>query len=1003
MFRLLLTTTLFIFYISVAYAQLPNLNLEVIDASKGLESAVVFQTMEDEQGLVWICTYDGLYVYDGYRARRINIRLCDSCQGINLGVYYMARINPSEAFILSTYGIARLNLVSGTMKIVITADQSEGFDFLYLLDDTLVQATGLHRYPFLINRFTNEYTQLSKSLFNASTETRHNIGIEKDSFTANRFFVPLAGIQIDRVPGALRFINRGSAPQHLLNINSAEIWHSFQFVSFDKPDTNGFNYDIRDSLGRSMRSVLFGPDPPTAFSGHVKDKFDNIWISSSKGLLVLAPKGKKAFEVGEIYQLLKSQTITSIRIDNQQILWLGLRGKGLVKAEQIPSAFSNISSTSTKGKALYKDFILGFYPAANGRLVINHDFQYNVPNTVLDLKHITTQFVNAKDLELFDQLSYDHQPLFRSPAFYAGVDSIKKQLPKEQSLDKIHIMPGKKKGEYYTIQNFGALKSMPSGKILVPQVQAIFSKYQGDTLWLGNESSGLIALHIPTANIRLYKHIDGSNDGLPHNRIHGFCFDAKGNLWIATSNGLSYLDKQQQRFTNYSTTAGLCHPVIYCITMDKQGMLWLGTGNGLSRFDTSSKKFTNFFTSDGLINSEYNRKSAYTADDGRVFMGGTKGIDYFDPLNIQQTTVKINPLITDISLPNKRIDPAFANQFGNTENNLFFSFSVSPISEAKNCTYLYKLENGKSGPWIKMTSGHELQFANLSPGKYRLLLKAVNQYGEVSSKEAGFSFEIAAPWYATWWFRLLAVLIAALIVYTAIAVQQKQKLKKALHESQIIKLKAEQTTMLIHERERITADLHDDVGATLSSLHIYGDLAGQALDKKPAESKAMIEKITQQSKALMLRMNDIVWSLKEADTDSGDFILRVKNYCQEFLSNKGIAVTYQVDEALSASIVNPLARKNLLLIVKEAVNNVAKYSQASSVSCMLCEQTNYLMLSISDNGVGFNGAAAKAGNGLSNMALRCKQLGGTFNLSSENGKGTIITCIVPIAIISHTG
>lgn len=218
-----------------------------------------------------------------------------------------------------------------------------------------------------------------------------------------------------------------------------------------------------------------------------------------------------------------------------------------------------------------------------------------------------------------------------------------------------------------------------------------------------------------------------------------------------------------------------------------------------------------------------------------------------------------------------------------------------------------------------------------------------------------------------------------------------------------LKRKLENQLAITQERERIIADLHDDVGATLSSIHIYSELAGNLVNARPAESQEMMGKISQQGKDLLGNMSDIIWSLKPAADEQYSFASRLINYSQELLAAKNIQTHFAIDEPLAARITNPQVRKNILLIAKEAMNNIAKYSNAVTASITLEKTETMVVLRIEDNGQGFDTTNAKQGNGLHNMQQRCRQLGGIFEISLSHGTGTSLSCSFPIAIISHTG
>ncbi len=206
----------------------------------------------------------------------------------------------------------------------------------------------------------------------------------------------------------------------------------------------------------------------------------------------------------------------------------------------------------------------------------------------------------------------------------------------------------------------------------------------------------------------------------------------------------------------------------------------------------------------------------------------------------------------------------------------------------------------------------------------------------------------------------------------------------------------------IEIRNKISRDLHDDIGATLSSIKIYGELAHTVLDDKPDQSKAMIGKITEQSKDLMQRMGDVIWSMKSTDETQNSFTTRINNYCSELLAPKGITCEIEIDDAMCSKITNPITRKHILLIVKEALNNIAKYSGATHTFISFKQADGKLVLIIQDNGKGFTNPESMNGNGLGNIRQRCEQCNGSCKIESVPGKGVTITAVFPIAIFNYT-
>jgi signal transduction histidine kinase len=207
-----------------------------------------------------------------------------------------------------------------------------------------------------------------------------------------------------------------------------------------------------------------------------------------------------------------------------------------------------------------------------------------------------------------------------------------------------------------------------------------------------------------------------------------------------------------------------------------------------------------------------------------------------------------------------------------------------------------------------------------------------------------------------------------------------------------------QKLRLTNVKTKISQDLHDDIGASLSSLQIYGTIAEQTFEENPAKAMEMIKKIADQSKMVMENMNDIVWSMKPNAATTLE--AKIKNYGVELLSDKNISFNYKINAQAENLLQSMLARKNILLIIKEAMNNIAKYSKATEADLQLTIVDGNCMLIIKDNGVGFNVQLPNDGNGLVNMQHRAQELKGTLTIQSTTENGTVIHGVFPAAAIS---
>ncbi|MFT3675496.1 MAG: sensor histidine kinase [Chitinophagaceae bacterium] len=194
-------------------------------------------------------------------------------------------------------------------------------------------------------------------------------------------------------------------------------------------------------------------------------------------------------------------------------------------------------------------------------------------------------------------------------------------------------------------------------------------------------------------------------------------------------------------------------------------------------------------------------------------------------------------------------------------------------------------------------------------------------------------------------------------------------------------------------RNEIAADLHDEVGSSLSSIHMLSEMAC-APETSVDSKKEMLHKVTSYSKETMDKMGDIVWMIKQDGEDGKDLQERMQRLLYEMCSSKNIS--HQFDgELLQTLKLNTEQKKAIYLIFKEAVNNALKYASPEHIHVSISKQQNMVRLKIADNGKGFDRESVQKGNGLINMQNRAKELGGKTEIVSS-GKGTIVVCTFPV-------
>jgi signal transduction histidine kinase len=210
-----------------------------------------------------------------------------------------------------------------------------------------------------------------------------------------------------------------------------------------------------------------------------------------------------------------------------------------------------------------------------------------------------------------------------------------------------------------------------------------------------------------------------------------------------------------------------------------------------------------------------------------------------------------------------------------------------------------------------------------------------------------------------------------------------------------LKKKLDRQKEMLAVRNNIAQDLHDEIGSALTSIKILSQVSKNNLQKDQQKASDMLSQITEQSAQMQQGMSDIVWAIKPDNDKLENMLIRMREYAGFALEPKNIAVSFNVDEQLLAKSLDMQQRKDVFLIFKEAVNNAAKYAEASLVEINLYKENGNILMRISDNGKGFDPEKETSSNGLKNIKARAATLGGKAKIVSEINKGTQVIVEVP--------
>jgi signal transduction histidine kinase len=200
--------------------------------------------------------------------------------------------------------------------------------------------------------------------------------------------------------------------------------------------------------------------------------------------------------------------------------------------------------------------------------------------------------------------------------------------------------------------------------------------------------------------------------------------------------------------------------------------------------------------------------------------------------------------------------------------------------------------------------------------------------------------------------------------------------------------------MLERERARISQDMHDDVGASLTRISILSDLAKNKTETG-GETKQWLGQISDTSRDVIEEMNQIIWALNPKNDTLEGLVAYLRRFAYEYFEPTMIDCTFDFPENLPDQSLTVEVRRNVYLVVREALHNVVKHSEATKVWISMNMNEHGFKIAIKDDGAGFDpGNLEFPGNGLINMRKRMKDIGGDFKITSKSGKGTEIELVI---------
>lgn len=341
----------------------------------------------------------------------------------------------------------------------------------------------------------------------------------------------------------------------------------------------------------------------------------------------------------------------------------------------------------------------------------------------------------------------------------------------------------------------------------------------------------------------------------------------------------------------------------------------------------------------------------------------------FHLLLIQQPLVKIITNERVISPKNNSII-----QFNALENDIrFFLANTQKFDSIQ-----YQLQGYDTKPISSIYP--EIRYTELEGGDYSLNIKKYLGGKEIENTIT--KIEVEEELTEEWWFWPSLAVYAMLLIgagfYFYLINSFRQKMKV-----QVL-------------RNRIASDLHDEVGATLSSIAMSSNLVNRKIGSSNPEIQSMLAQIKTDSEETIHTIRDTVWTINPDNDSFEKLIEKLRAFAYQIFNIKGIELVFTnelTDKKTPKLLMEQ--RRNAYLIIREALNNIAKHSEASSVELDIKKVKEGISINLKDNGKGFDKEADTEGNGLKNFEKRAKEGFMDFELKTEKGQGAEINLLIP--------
>ncbi|MGW8315491.1 MAG: two-component regulator propeller domain-containing protein [Bacteroidales bacterium] len=963
--------------------------------------------IQDESGTFWIGTDHGLFSYD-YKSRLFFNETAGGLIGRDTPIRCMSF--GENAILLNTEsGLIRmdLSLAGNHQRIRLTSDTEEpGQEVMSVLAD------GTGRFWFQTEKglFLHDQEAGTTQLIISAEGTTHSLALH-----------PVPPLMVDR-EGLIWY---GTYGDGIYRIDPSTL------------DYNHYAHNAADPQSLSENSVncIF------------QDRSGTMWFGTfGAGVSILDPRSNKftLFKHDPFDQnSLASSFVWTVFETSGGELWFGTDAHGISRYNPRTGSFTHYDHDPADPGSLSASSVRKIFQDSKGRIWVGTD---------------------GGGLDLFQPRTGTFQHYRNEPGDPSSLSNNSVRALYEDPYGKLWI--GTRDGLNLLNEETGTFKHYLRGKPDdgAPPHQFIYSAIlmdEDDILWVGTYGGGLCRLDPEEGTCTSYHHDIEDPTTISDNIVYSIYKDPYGRFWIGTNNGLNMFYPATESFRRFGVGEGLANEVIYGILPDDFNRIWLSSNMGISRFDLETFQVKNFDMNDGLQSNEFNGGSYHRGHSGKLYFGGVYGLNVIDPdaiepdRNVTQVTLtKLEVLGKEVRVAGVELEDEFFGHPGRiveydgefyTRENVtymeeieldykdrFFSIEFSALNnlQTNKLRYAYIMENLEED-WNNAGSRNYVSYANMKAGTYLLKVVAENADGVRSDPPMQLRILITPPFWLSWWFILLEILVAtaiAIMIYIYLVKirtnrlltfqnQQISQANEALRESEKNLMELNAT------KDKFFSIISHDLKNPFTSLLSISELMVDSFDSADREDhRAGFKKINNSIKHLLdLLENLLTWSRSQRGRIKYDptrfnlslLIQENVNLHKLLAEKKGIMLLSPDNQDVYAYG----DRDMINSVLRNLMTNAVKFTEANKkVEVKVDQRDEEVEISVVDEGIGIDkenlqklfridekfkstGTAGEKGTGLGLIICRefVEKHGGQIRVKSEPGRGSTFSFSIPTA------